>query len=117
MFIASPLLELPRLGQLRKNKNFIYGIGANLKMKGAKWENFVGSHLLKFCHFTEDTQGFKMELRFLRDNDKREVDFVVLKDKKPLFVVECKTGKKNFPLLGIFCPANDHTHFLPSPPR
>jgi hypothetical protein len=26
-----------------------------------------------------DTEGFSMELRFLRDTDKREIDFVVLK--------------------------------------
>jgi predicted AAA+ superfamily ATPase len=36
-----------------------------------------------------------MELRFLRDTDKREIDFVVLKNKKPIFAVECKTGDKN----------------------
>ena len=62
---------------------------------GPRFENFVASHLLKYCHFIEDTQGFEMDLRFLRDTDKREMDFVVLKDKKPLFAVECKTGEKN----------------------
>ena len=35
-----------------------------------------------------------MELRHLRDTDKREVDFVVLKDGKPVFAVECKSGEK-----------------------
>ena len=35
-----------------------------------------------------------MELRFLRDTDKREIDFVVLKENKPLFAVESKTGDK-----------------------
>lgn len=35
-----------------------------------------------------------MELRFLRDTDKREIDFLVLKDGHPLFAVECKTGEK-----------------------
>ena len=35
-----------------------------------------------------------MELRFLRDTDKREIDFVVLQNKKPLFAVECKTGER-----------------------
>jgi hypothetical protein len=35
-----------------------------------------------------------MELRFLRDIDRREVDFVVLKEGTPLFVVECTTGEK-----------------------
>ena len=36
-----------------------------------------------------------MDLRFLRDTDKREVNFVVLKEGSPLFSVECKTGEKN----------------------
>ena len=34
-------------------------------------------------------------LRYLRDTDKREVDFVVLQDKRPLFAVEVKTGEQN----------------------
>ena len=60
-----------------------------------RFENMVASHLLKYCHFLEDTEGDKVELRFLRDTDKREIDFVVLKKNKPLFAVECKTGEKN----------------------
>jgi hypothetical protein len=36
-----------------------------------------------------------MDLRFLRDTDRREVDFVVLEEGKPLFAVECKAGEKN----------------------
>ena len=35
-----------------------------------------------------------MEIRYLRDTDGREIDFVVLKNKKPIFAVECKTGEK-----------------------
>jgi predicted AAA+ superfamily ATPase len=62
--------------------------------RGFKFENLVASHLLKFCHYLEDTAGHTMELRYLRDTDLREIDFVVLKDKKPLFAVECKTGEK-----------------------
>ncbi len=36
-----------------------------------------------------------MELRFLRDTDKREIDIVVLKEGVPTFAVECKTGEKS----------------------
>lgn len=36
-----------------------------------------------------------MELRFLRDIAGRAIDFVVIKNKKPLFAVECKSGEKN----------------------
>lgn len=35
-----------------------------------------------------------MELRYLRDIDQREIDFVVLRDKKPIFAVECKSGER-----------------------
>ncbi len=61
--------------------------------QGARFENMVASNLLKFCHFHEDVYGDAMELCFLRDKNKREVDFVVIKDSQPLFAVECKTGE------------------------
>lgn len=61
---------------------------------GAKWENLVAAQLLKYCHWLEDSEGETMELRYLRDIDKREVDFVVIKNKRPIFAVECKTGEK-----------------------
>jgi uncharacterized protein len=60
---------------------------------GHRFENLVASHLLKYCHFHEDAHGHNMELRYIRDTDKREVDFVVIKNNKPLFAVECKTNK------------------------
>ncbi|MBI5242628.1 MAG: ATP-binding protein [Elusimicrobia bacterium] len=61
---------------------------------GPRFENMVASQLLKYCHWLEDTQGHRMELRYLRDTDKREVDFVVLRDEVAEFAVECKTGER-----------------------
>lgn len=61
---------------------------------GPRFENLVASQLLKYCHWQEDTEGHRMELRYLRDTDGREVDFVVMKNRAPLFAVECKTGSK-----------------------
>ena len=52
--------------------------------------------LLKYCHYHMDVNGEKMDLRYLRDTDGREVDFVVLKDRRPLFAVECKFKSKSF---------------------
>ncbi|MBI2070988.1 MAG: ATP-binding protein [Elusimicrobia bacterium] len=57
---------------------------------GPRFENFVAGQLLKYCHFVEQTQGHRMELRYIRDTDRREVDFVVVKDRKPLFAVEAQ---------------------------
>jgi len=50
----------------------------------------AGSHLLKRVHFEQDTQGLDLELRYFRDLEGREVDFVVVEDRKPRLLVECK---------------------------
>ena len=62
---------------------------------GARFENMVANHLLKFCHYQEDVFGFKMELRFLRHKLGHEIDFVILRDGRPIFAVECKSGEKS----------------------
>jgi predicted AAA+ superfamily ATPase len=64
---------------------------------GAKIENFVASHLLKAVHFWTDSGFGNYDLFFLRDKDKREVDFLVTKDEKPWFLVEVKNSH-NVPL-------------------
>jgi predicted AAA+ superfamily ATPase len=55
-----------------------------------RFENMVASHLLKLCDYWQDVLGYKSELRYIRDEKGREVDFVVLRNRKPLFAVECK---------------------------
>ncbi len=83
-----------KIKALKKTSKIYLWDWGELDNPGSKFENLVASQLLKFCHFLEDTEGEKMELRYLRDTNQREVDFVVLKNKKPLFAVECKTGQK-----------------------
>lgn len=84
----------PKIRAVKKEKKLYLWDWGVLEDAGARFENMVASHLLKYCHFLEDTEGDAMELRFIRDHDRREIDFVVLKNKKPLFAVECKTGEK-----------------------
>lgn len=84
----------PRIRAVKKEKKIYLWDWSLIENHGPKFENLVACQLLKYCHFLEDTEGDRMELRFIRDTDKREVDFVVIKDKKPLFAVECKTGEK-----------------------
>lgn len=67
---------------------------AQVSDPGTRFENLVASHLLKYCHYIEDTEGFEMDLRFIRNFEGREIDFVVLKNKKPIWAVECKTGER-----------------------
>jgi predicted AAA+ superfamily ATPase len=60
-----------------------------------RFENLVACHLLKENHLIEDTKGIDRELRYVRDVDSREADFVVLEDRKPVRFVECKLSGRN----------------------
>ena len=63
---------------------------------GSKIENFVACHLLKAVNFWTDIGLGSYDLYFLRDKEKREVDFLVVKDNKPWILAEVKTsGKKS----------------------
>lgn len=55
-----------------------------------RFENLVACALLKWVHFRQDAYGEELELRYFRDVDGREVDFVVVNRKKPLIFIECK---------------------------
>lgn len=57
---------------------------------GARFEDLTSCHLLKWCHFITDTEGRDVELRYFRDIDKREVDFVLTEDGRPIHFIECK---------------------------
>lgn len=62
--------------------------------EGARFENMVASHLLKLCDFWEQVLGYRAELRYIRDETGKECDFVVTRDRKPLFAVECKLSEE-----------------------
>ena len=85
-----PPLGAPRVRALKKQRKLYLWDWSAVENPGPRFENLVGSHLLKYCHFIEDTEGWPMEIRYLRDTQGREVDFVVLRKGKPLFAVECK---------------------------
>lgn len=83
-----------RVRALKKQQKLYLWDWSMVPDDGPRFENLVASQLLKYCHWLEDTEGHRMELRFLRDTDGREVDFVVMKNRAPLFAIECKTGSK-----------------------
>jgi uncharacterized protein len=89
-----PPFGAPRIRAVKKEQKLYLIDWSGVEADGGRFENLVACQLLKYCNFIEDSEGFKMELRYLRDTDKREIDFVVLKEKKPIFAVECKSGDK-----------------------
>lgn len=93
-FTVSPY-GVPKIRAVKKEQKLYLWDFSQVEDPGARFENMTACQLLKYCHFMEDTEGYKMELRYIRDTDKREVDFVVLKNRKPMFAVECKLSEKN----------------------
>jgi len=63
---------------------------SEVEEEGPKFENLIASHLLKLVHFLHDYEGYKIQLYFLRDITKKEVDFLITIDQKPWFAVEAK---------------------------
>jgi hypothetical protein len=61
---------------------------------GAKVENFVANHLLKAVHFWSDAGLGNFELFFVRDKEKREVDFLITQNQKPWMLIEVKHSEK-----------------------
>lgn len=55
----------------------------------------MASHLLKWIHYKFDSEGVELELKYFRDVDKREVDFVVVENKKPILLIECNISSTN----------------------
>ncbi|HEX9971434.1 MAG TPA: DUF4143 domain-containing protein, partial [bacterium] len=58
--------------------------------EGARFENLIASHLLKLVQYLKEYEGYKTNLFYLRNVDKKEVDFLVTVDDKPWFCVEAK---------------------------
>jgi predicted AAA+ superfamily ATPase len=68
-----------------------------------KAETFVACHLLKAVEGWNDMGLGNFQLNYLRDRNQREVDFVVIKDTKPWFLVEVKNSDKTIsPSLSFF---------------
>ncbi len=62
--------------------------------EGSRWENLIASHLLKAVNYWTDCGMGQYSLRYVRDKEKREVDFLVTRENKPWFLVEAKLSQK-----------------------
>lgn len=98
-----PPFQFSKIRAVKKEKKLYLWDWSVCEEKGTKFENLVACQLLKYCHFIEDTQGHRMELRYLRDIDRREIDFVVMQNNRPQFAVECKSGDSQIsPAIGYY---------------
>ena len=96
LFRIAPL-GAPKIRAVKKERKLYLWDWSEVPDPGPRFENLVASQLLKYCHFLENTQGHRMELRYIRDTDKRETDFVALQNGIPLFAVESQLNDRDIP--------------------
>ncbi len=82
--------SIPR--SLRKEGKVYLWDYSSIQDKSTKFENLVACHLLKTCHYWTDTGEGVFDLFFLRDKDKREIDFLIVRDGIPWLPVEVKNS-------------------------
>ena len=84
----------PKIRAVKKEAKHYHVDWTVIEDPAARFENLVACHLIKWCHFQQDTEGRNVELRYFRDVERREVDFVIMEDSKPLQFIECKTSRR-----------------------
>jgi len=95
IILVYPYTESLSRAILKPPKIYFYDNGEVIGDHGAKFENLVATHLLKRIHFLMDSTGHRYNLHYLRDKEKHEVDFVIVKDKKPIALIEAKWSDSN----------------------
>lgn len=80
----------PKIKAVKKEQKLYFWDFARVEQESARFENLVMFHLLRLCHWLEDIHGERAELRYLRDVHGREVDAVILRERKPWLAVEVK---------------------------
>lgn len=85
-----------RLTRTLKKENKVYLFDwVEIENEGLRFENLVALHLLKAVRLWKAMGEGDPHLHFLRDKEKREVDFVLSEKGKPFCLVECKATEEN----------------------
>ena len=79
---------------LKERKIYFFDTPLVSNGPGATFENFLAVSLLKHCLMEKDLSGKRCELMYLRDKEKREVDFALVSDGKVREIIESKLSEK-----------------------
>lgn len=103
IFIIYPWSRKVKGSILKQPKIYFYDTGRiPLEQEASRFENLVACALLKHIQFNEDTKGIKGSLFYLRDKQKREVDFLAVQNSHPTMMVECKLSANEEPQFASF---------------
>lgn len=80
---------------LRKEPKWFLRDWAAIEDPGDRAETFVACHLVKAVEGWNDMGLGRFQLGYLRDKEQREVDFIVIRDGRPWFLVEVKLREES----------------------
>lgn len=120
LFEVKPWHRGIRRSLRREGKVYLWDYGV-IPNEAARFENLVASHLLKTCHFWTDRGDGEFELRYLRNKQKQEIDFLIVRDGVPWLPVEVKSGElapsESWKALGPLLPCKQGLQIVRKPVR
>lgn len=90
-----PPFGAPKLKAVKKEQKLYFWDWSRVQEDGPRFENLIASHLMRLVDWFWDVEGEKAELRYFRDVNGHETDFILLRNQKPWLAVECKTSQEN----------------------
>lgn len=96
IFVIRPYSKDIAKSILKEPKIYFYDTGRVSAGEAARLENLVACHLLKRMHFIRDTEGDMTDLCYIKDKEKREIDFVTIINKKVEWLIEVKQSDEAF---------------------
>ena len=80
---------------LRKESKVYLFDWVEVEQESPRFENLVALHLLKAVRLWKAMGEVNIGLNYIRDKEKREVDFVLSEKGNPFCLIECKTSEEN----------------------
>ena len=90
IFKITPLTRNISTSILKSPKYYFFDTSRVRGDEGARLENLVASQLLAQAHFLEDSLGDVVDVHYLADKQKHEVDFAIVKNDEIHCLVEVK---------------------------
>ncbi|MBV6407539.1 MAG: hypothetical protein EFKGCFLK_01106 [Rhodocyclaceae bacterium] len=90
VFVVRPYSRNIARALLKEPKVYFFDTALAGAGEGARFENACAAMLLKHAHYLQDVAGRPLSLRYVRDKEGREVDFVLCEGEQPIGFAECK---------------------------
>ena len=88
-FKISPYSKNIKRSLIKASKVYLYD-WTRIEDRAKRFENYVACELQTLIHFWMDASGEKYSLFYIRTKDKKEIDFLILKENKPWCLIEVK---------------------------